>query len=75
MTRTEAFSSFETNCPFCDGKISDACDTNTGRAVGMIHSMPPCETFDRLPVEDFVSAVNAKNRSDALILKKPPGTA
>jgi hypothetical protein len=49
---------FERLCPFCDGKIGDAVDTATGKPVGIVHTRPQCETYDRLDALDFVVACN-----------------
>ena len=48
----------EFDCPFC-GKHATVGDPDKGVA-GVIHALPPCPTFLRLEVEDYLKAVNDK---------------
>lgn len=44
------------SCPFCGGTIAAALGEDR-RPNGIIHSLPFCERFDRLPADEFIVAV------------------
>jgi hypothetical protein len=57
-----------TPCAFCPGTLYITAGVGGGR-VGLIHTVPTCETFDRLEVSDFLAAAIAAKEAR---LKSPP---
>ena len=47
-------------CPFCHrsgGTVSVDWEAENGRPAALYHSLPTCETYDRLTADEFVRAV------------------
>lgn len=53
MMTARLLSVMEFDCPFCGGRFGIS-ETE----YFIYHSDPPCETFERLDVNDFLRAVN-----------------
>ncbi len=53
-------------CPFCGGAV-DMGDLSDGGA-GAVHTVPTCDTFDRLTVDEFAYAcrvaIEAKTKTE-----------
>ena len=47
-------------CPFCFGKLHI---TTAPSRFGLIHSVPTCETFDRMEPDDFITAAARRRRT------------
>lgn len=46
-------------CPFCSGTISADDGKETG-TMGVVHTMPMCERFEKLEPDRFLAVVNAE---------------
>lgn len=53
LTDTRGF-----QCPFCHGKCEYGKISED--MVALVHSMPPCKTYNRLEVPDFILACRRK---------------
>ena len=45
------------DCPFCGKSVYKALDPKTLETVGVMHTLPMCEQFNKLSPEAFIHAV------------------
>jgi hypothetical protein len=44
-------------CPFCGGRLAYTVDAD-GRPDGLLHSLPTCNRYDDLEIDEFMHQAN-----------------